>query len=237
MDLFDIPVPRLPVVKRSDTFPVHRIYCIGRNYADHVRELGGEPERTPPVFFLKPADSIVPEGGDIRYPPGTDNLHYEIELVAAIVKGGRNIAAADALDHVYGYAVGIDLTRRDHQQAAKKTGGPWDTAKSFEQAAPVSAILPVEDGAHPESGRIWLSVNGDIRQDGDLAEMIWTVRDAIADLSTLYVLAPGDLLFTGTPAGVGAVVPGDRVEGGVEGVGEIAIRLVADEDSASNTEQ
>lgn len=226
MDLFTVPTPKIAVKGTADTFPVHRIYCIGRNYADHVREMGGEPERTPPVYFLKPSDSIVPDGGDVHYPPRTDNLHYEIELVVAIGTGGRDIRPATALDHVVGYAVGIDLTRRDHQTAAKDTGGPWDTAKSFEEAAPVSAVTPVADCGHPESGRIWLAVNGAVKQDADLADMIWNVRDAIADLSTLYTLAPGDLLFTGTPAGVGPIVVGDQVTGGIDGVGEIAITLI-----------
>ena len=226
MDLFDIAVPRLPVEGETQEFPVHRVYCIGRNYVDHVREMGGEPERTPPVYFLKPADSLVAGGGDIHYPPRTEDLHYEIELVVANNKGGRNITAENALEHVYGYAVGIDLTRRDHQHAAKDTGGPWDTAKSFEQAAPISPIRPVAGGAHPTDNRIWLSVNDEIRQEASLADMIWGVAEAIADLSTLYTLSPGDLLFTGTPAGVGAIVPGDRVSGAVDGVGEINITLV-----------
>jgi fumarylpyruvate hydrolase len=226
MDLFNVPTPRIPVSGTEDTFPVHRIYCIGRNYADHVREMGGEPERTPPVYFLKPADSIVPGGGDVRYPPRTNDLHYEIELVVAIGQGGHDISPDEALDHVFGYAVGIDLTRRDHQAAAKDTGAPWDTAKSFEAAAPVSAIVPAASCGHPGRGRIWLAVDDAVRQDADLGDMIWNVRDAIADLSTLYTLAPGDLLFTGTPAGVGPIVVGDHVTGGVDGVGEIAITLI-----------
>lgn len=209
----------------SDEFPVHRVYCIGRNYADHVREMGGEPERVPPVYFLKPADSLVAGGGDVTYPPRTDNLHYEIELVVAIGAGGQDIPGATALEHVFGYAVGIDLTRRDLQNAAKGGGGPWDTAKSFEQAAPVSAIRPASDIGHPQDARIWLSVNGELRQDASVAEMIWDVADAIADLSTLFTLRAGDLLFTGTPSGVGAIMPGDVVAGGVDGVGEIAITL------------
>ena len=226
MDLFDIPVPRVPVTGTSDEFPVHRVYCIGRNYADHVREMGAEPDRAPPVYFLKPADSLVPGGGDVTYPPRTEELHHEIELVVAIGTGGSEIAAEKALEHVLGYAVGIDLTRRDHQAAAKKSGGPWDTAKSFEQAGPISAIRPVAETGHPANARIWLSVNGELRQEANLSEMIWGVAEAIADLSTLYTLRAGDLLFTGTPSGVGAVVPGDRVAGGIDGVGEIAITVV-----------
>lgn len=226
MNLFAVPTPKVPVAGSRQEFPVHRIYCIGRNYADHVREMGGEPDRAPPVYFLKPADSVVPNGGNVDYPPRTENLHYEIELVVAIGKGGRDIRREDVEEHVFAYGVGIDLTRRDHQAAAKTTGGPWDTAKSFEQAAPISSLHRAEEIGHPRSGRIWLSVNGEMRQEGDLQDMIWGVREAIADLSTLYTLAPGDLLFTGTPAGVGPVVPGDKLEGGVDGVAEIAVDIV-----------
>lgn len=226
MDLFEIATPRVPVADGQHEFPVHRLYCIGRNYADHVREMGGEPERTPPVYFLKPADSVVPGGGAVEYPPRTKNLHYEIELVVAIAKGGRNIRREDVEQHVFGYGVGIDMTRRDHQAAAKDSGGPWDTAKSFEQAAPISSLHAAQDIGHPTRGRIWLAVNGEIRQEGDLRDMIWSVREAVADLSTLYTLAPGDLLFTGTPAGVGPVTRGDKLEGGVEGVAEITVTIV-----------
>lgn len=225
MDIFDVDVTRVPLAGSDDTFPVHRVYCIGRNYADHVREMGGEPERAPPVFFLKATDSLVPGGGEVGYPPRTENLHYEIELVAALDEGGRDISVDDALEHVCAYGVGIDLTRRDHQAGAKASGGPWDTAKSFEQAAPISALHRAADIGHPASGRIWLEVNGEIRQDADLRDMIWSLREAIADLSTLYTLAPGDLLFTGTPAGVGAVVRGDVLRGGVDGVDEIEISI------------
>lgn len=226
MDLFELPGPRLALAGSDKTFPVHRIYCIGRNYADHVREMGGEPDRVPPVYFLKPADSVVASGGDVRYPPRTANLHYEIELVAAIGKGGENIHQNDVDRHVVAYGVGIDLTRRDHQAAAKDSGGPWDTAKSFEQAAPVSTLHSVADVGHPTRGRIWLAVNGEVRQEADLADMIFSVREAVADLSTLYTLAAGDLLFTGTPAGVGPVIVGDRITGGVDGVANIDITLV-----------
>ena len=225
MDLFEVPTPRLPVAGSDRQFPVHRIYCIGRNYAEHVREMGGEPERSPPVYFLKPPDAVVPRGGSVAYPPRTSDLHHEVELVVALHRGGRNIAAADARHHIFGYAVGIDLTRRDLQAAAKSSGGPWDTAKSFEQAAPVSPVYAAADIGHPSAGRIWLAVNGTLRQEADLEEMIWGVEEAIADLSSLYTLAPGDLLFTGTPAGVGAVERGDRLEGGVDGVGTLTIEL------------
>ena len=218
-------MPKLPIAGSDQQFPVHRIYCIGRNYADHVREMGGEPERSPPVYFLKPADAVVPGGGQVAYPPRTSDLHHEVELVVALKGGGRDIAIADVRQHIFGYAVGIDLTRRDLQAAAKHSGGPWDTAKSFEQAAPISAVQPAADIGHPRAGRIWLSVNGAPRQDANLEDMIWGVEEAIADLSTLYTLAPGDLLFTGTPAGVGAVERGDRLEGGVDGIATLAIEL------------
>jgi len=227
MDFFDLPTPRVPVAGADRDFPVRRIYCIGRNYADHVREMGGEPEQVPPTYFLKVADSIVPGGGDVPYPPRTKNLHHEIELVVAIGKGGVDIEAADALEHVFGYAVGIDLTRRDLQSAAKDTHGPWDTAKSFEHAAPISPIRRKADIGHPEAGRIWLAVNGETRQNGDLSDMIWGVRDAIADLSTYFELQPGDLLFTGTPSGVGSVVVGDALTGGIDAVGEINISITS----------
>lgn len=225
MDLFSLPEARVPVTGIGAMFPVHRVYCVGRNYAKHVSELGGDAERDPPIFFLKPADCIVAGGGNVAYPPRTADLHHEVELVAALRSGGRDIPAGDALDCVYGYAVGIDLTRRDLQQAAKDSGGPWDAAKSFEQAAPVSAIRRAADAGHPSTGRIWLTVNGDMRQDADLGEMIWGLADAIAELSSLYTLAPGDLLFTGTPAGVGAIEPGDRIEAGVDGVGALSVNI------------
>ena len=226
MDIFEVEQQRLPIAGGDETFPVRRVYCVGRNYGDHVREMGGEPDRTPPVFFMKAPGTLVVGGGEVAYPPRTENLHYEMELVAALHRGGRNISPADALDHVYGYAVGIDLTRRDHQAKAKENGAPWDTAKSFEQAAPISAVHSATAIGHPANGRIWLSVNDEIRQDADLDEMIWSVSEAIADLSTLYTLAPGDLLFTGTPAGVGAVAHGDVLRGGVAGVDEIEITIV-----------
>lgn len=226
MDLFDSITPRVPVAGEHHQFPVHRIYCIGRNYADHVREMGGEPERSPPVYFLKPSDSVVPLGGDVSYPPRTEDLHYEIELVAAIGKGGSGISIDDACHHIFGYAVGIDLTRRDLQHAAKSDGGPWDTAKSFEQAAPISAIHSAAEIGHPRQGRIWLSVNGEMRQEADLSEMIWSIDEAIADLSTFFTLRAGDLLFTGTPAGVGAVDRGDSLSGGVDGVASLDIKLI-----------
>lgn len=220
------PVHAAIEVAGSDRlFPVHRIYCVGRNYAAHIREMGRDPNRAPPVFFLKAADTVVMSGACIAYPPKTNDLHHEIELVVAIGKTGKDIDVSKARDHIFGYAVGIDLTRRDLQGRAKGQGGPWDTAKSFEGASPVTPIRRVDDIGHPSAGRIWLAVNGEPRQEGDIDELVWDVPETIAELSTLFTLAPGDLIFTGTPAGVGAVVAGDRITGGVDGVDEITIRI------------
>ncbi len=210
-----LAVPTVAVAGSGQRFPVHRIYCVGLNYADHVREFGSEP--TPPVFFMKPADAVVANGAAIPYPPRTANLHHEIELVVAIGRAGREIAVARALEYVFGYAAGNDLTRRDLQSAAKKKGQPWDTSKGFDFAAPLAAIRPAAAG-HVATGRIWLSVNGELRQESDVGQMLWDVPHIIAELSTFYELKPGDLIFTGTPGGVGAVRPGDRLEGGVAGL-------------------
>jgi len=226
MYVFEVARPAVGIARTDEMFPVHRIYCVGRNYAAHAREMGNDPVREPPFYFMKPPDSVVPGGGRIAYPPRTSDLHHEIELVVAIGRGGSGITPDDALDHVFGYAVGIDLTRRDLQADAKKSGRPWDTAKSFEQAAPVSMIHRATDIGHPAAGRIWLEVNGQLRQQGDLAEMIWSVPEAIAELSTYFTLAPGDLLFTGTPSGVGRVGRGDRLRGGIDDIDELEIRLV-----------
>jgi fumarylpyruvate hydrolase len=217
----------VPVTGTADLFPVHRIYCVGQNYAAHAREMGSDPDRTPPFYFSKPADAIVKNGARIPFPSRTCDLHHEIELVAAIGKGGRDIPVADASTHVYGYAVGIDLTRRDLQAQAKKAGKPWDTAKGFDCSAPISTIHRAVDIGHPKKGRIWLAVNGKIRQDGNLAELIWSVPEAVAELSTYFELRPGDLLFTGTPSGVGAVQRGDRITGGIDGIDEIAVEIAA----------
>ena len=206
-------------------FPVHRIYCVGRNYAAHAREMGHDPERTAPVFFMKPADAIVLSGSTIPYPSRTENFQHEIELVVAIGEPGREISTADALQHVYGYAVGIDLTRRDLQLKAKELRGTWDTAKGFDNSAPISALHRAEDIGHPLTGQIWLSVNDIIRQNADLNELIWSVPEAIAELSTFFELVPGDLIFTGTPAGVGPIEAGDKVTGGIEGIDEIEINI------------
>lgn len=220
------PIPALDVKGEQGKFPVRRIYCVGRNYAEHAREMGHDPNREPPFFFQKPGDAVLPNGGDFPYPPKTNDLHFEIELVAALGKGGANIEASKAFEHVYGYAVGIDMTRRDLQAEAKKLGRPWEVGKGFEFSAPCSAVVPAAKIGHPSKGAIWLTVNGETRQRGDLSQLIWSVPESIAYLSGFFTLAPGDLLFTGTPAGVGAVKRGDVLKGGVDGVGEIEIRVV-----------
>ena len=206
---------------------MRRIFCVGRNYAAHAREMGNDPDREPPFFFGKPADAVVDSGTTIPYPALTENLHHEIELVVAIGRGGSNIPEAEALDHVWGYGVGIDFTRRDLQDTAKKMGRPWDWSKGFDQSAPCGPIMPVAQSGHPSSGRVWLSVNGEVRQEGDLNELIWSIPEVIAICSAAMELKAGDLIYTGTPAGVGAVNDGDRITGGVEGVGEIEITIGA----------
>ncbi|HTL91184.1 MAG TPA: fumarylacetoacetate hydrolase family protein [Steroidobacteraceae bacterium] len=229
MSAFVFPPPAQPsvAVAGSDArFPVHRIYCIGLNYADHVREFGRDPERAPPVFFTKPPDAVVANGAAVPYPPATANFHYEIELVVALARGGRDVAPPDAPGLVFGYAAGNDLTRRDLQSAAKERGEPWDTSKGFDCAAPLAAIRPVSAG-HVSSGRIWLSVNGTIRQESDISRMLRGIPQIIAALSKLYELRAGDLIFTGTPAGVGAIRPGDTLEGGVEGLEVLRNSIVA----------
>ena len=224
-----IPAPpqaSVEVAGTTERFPVHRIYCVGRNYAAHAREMGMDPEREPPFFFSKPADAIVPNGAAVPYPPRTSNLHHEIELVVAIGTGGRDIPLANALAHVYGYAVGNDLTRRDLQFAAREKGQPWDVAKGFDHSAPITAIRRAAEVGHLERGRIWIEVNGERRQQADLAEMIWNVPEIVAELSTLFELRPGDLVFTGTPAGVGAVKPGDSLVGGIDGLETLRTTIV-----------
>lgn len=218
--------PGVPVLGGSDTFPVRRIYCVGRNYADHAREMGHDPQREPPFFFAKPPDAAVPGGGRIPYPPATTNLHHEVELVVALGQGGSHLSVEAAETCIYGYAVGIDLTRRDLQARAKQVGQPWDMAKGFDRSAPISFITPRRPGDSLSSGAIWLSVNGVERQRGDLAEMIWRVPEVLAHLSELVVLAPGDLIYTGTPAGVGPLVKGDRVRCGIDGLEPLQIEVV-----------
>ncbi len=202
----------------SERFPVHRIYCVGRNYADHAREMGGDPDREPPFFFMKPADAVVPSGSSIPYPSRTTNFHHELELVIAMGKGGHGIPLEQALDHVYGYAVGNDLTRRDLQAVMRNAGRPWEVAKGFDRAAAIGAIRPVSAGGHALKGRMYLQVNGETRQDSDVSQMIWSVPEIIAELSTYFDLQAGDLIYTGTPAGVGAVKSGDRIEAGIDGL-------------------
>jgi fumarylpyruvate hydrolase len=217
------PLATVPVEGEAAGFPVRRILCVGRNYAAHRREMGGD-DRDPPFFFAKPADAVVPPGRDPAYPPATKNLHHEIELVVALKAGGSDLTPDQALGLIYGYAVGVDLTRRDLQSAAKDKGQPWDSAKGFDASAPISAIR--KWSAAPPQGRIWLSVNGETRQDASVADMIWNVPEIVAEASKLWRLEPGDLIFTGTPEGVGPVVRGDRVEGEVEGVGRLAFTVV-----------
>jgi fumarylpyruvate hydrolase len=215
----------VPVAGSDALFPVRRVYCVGQNYAAHVAEMGGD-DRQPPFFFAKPSDALVPGGGDVAYPPMTVNLQHEVELVVALGRGGADIPLAQALDCVFGYAVGFDLTRRDLQSRAKTKGQPWDMGKGFDQGGPLGAIVPVSVCGHPARGAIWLKVNGELKQDGDLAQMSWKVGEIIANLSTYVRLAAGDLIFTGTPAGVSTVARGDRLEGAIAGVGELKIELV-----------
>lgn len=216
------PRPVVPVAGSSTLFPVHRIYCVGKNYAAHAREMGTDPTREPPFFFSKPADALVGDRARVAYPPRTGNFHHEIELVVAIGGEGREVSREAALELVYGYAVGNDFTRRDLQARAKDKGQPWDVAKGFDESAAISAIRTVGQVGHPQRGRIWLAVNGAVRQDADISELTWSVPEIIAELSTLFTLRPGDLIYTGTPAGVGALHRGDRIEGGVEGVGSLS---------------
>ena len=218
--------PDVAVQGTSSRFPVRRIYLVGRNYADHAREMGHDPNREKPFFFQKPSDAVLPSGSNFPYPPQSSNVHHEIEMVVALASGGRDIDEANALQHVYGYAVGIDITRRDLQQQMKQQGRPWEAGKSFDRSAPISEIVPVASCGHPNNGRIWLTVNGELRQDGDLSQLIWSVPEIIATLSASFELAGGDLIFTGTPAGVGPIEPGDRLSGGVQSVGEIEVIVV-----------
>lgn len=216
--------PSLPIVGESASFPVRHIFCVGRNYAAHAREMGKDPDKEPPFFFTKPADALVPGGGTIRYPMATKNYQHEIELVVAICEEGTHIPVDKALDYVYGYGVGLDMTRRDLQFAARDMGRPWDFGKAFDESAPIGPLYPVSSHGHP-TGRIWLKVNGQVRQQAELKDMIWSVPEQIAFLSEYYTLRPGDIIMTGTPAGVGAVVPGDQLIGGVDGLGELAVTI------------
>lgn len=219
------PVAAIPIQGSDAMFPIRRIFCVGRNYAEHAIEMGSDPTREPPFYFTKPADAVVIHGADMPYPPATRSLHHEMELVVAIGVGGRNIAVADALKHVWGYCAGLDMTRRDLQNEAKKTGRPWDMGKGFDHSAPMGALRPAA-GVDPSRGRIELKVNGRVRQSSDLSKMIWSVPEVIANLSELVALAPGDLIMTGTPEGVAAVERGDVLEGFIEGVGEVRTKIV-----------
>jgi fumarylpyruvate hydrolase len=218
------PQPSVEVRGTQDRFAVRRIFCVGRNYAAHAREMGND-DREPPFFFTKPADAIVANGSTVPYALRTENFHHEVELVVALGGGGTNIPVAKANSLVYGYAVGIDLTRRDLQADARDHGRPWDTSKGFDKSAPIAAIRPVSAGGIIESARIWLSVNGKMRQDANVAEMTWKVPEIIAELSTLFEIAAGDLIYTGTPAGVGPLVRGDSIEAGIDGLDALAIRI------------
>jgi fumarylpyruvate hydrolase len=228
MSSYVIPPPQVSAVPVAGggLFPVRRIFCVGRNYAEHAREMGADPDRELPFFFCKPADALVTGGADTPYPTMTSNLHHEIELVVAIGKGGADITEADALGHVWGYAAGLDMTRRDLQNAAKKEGKPWDMGKGFDHSAPIGEMIPAARFPDPTRGKIELKVNGQVRQVSDLSKLIWTVAETIAYLSKLVALAPGDLIFTGTPEGVAAVVRGNVLEGVVEGVGTVRTRIV-----------
>ncbi len=217
------PPVTLPIEGSEAVFPVLRVFCVGRNYAEHAVEMGHDPDREPPFFFMKPAVAVVPGGGSLPFPSATDDLHHEIELVVALRSGGTDIAVEGALEHVFGYTIGLDMTRRDLQAQAKEAGRPWDMGKGFDRSAPMGTIRTAEDIGHPDAGTIRLRVNGELRQEGDLAQQIWKVPETIAYLSTLVELQAGDLIMTGTPKGVGRVVPGDALEGDIEGVGELRV--------------
>lgn len=226
---FVLPVPpvvSLPVVGSEARYPVRRLYCVGRNYLEHIRELGND-EKEPPIFFTKPRDAIVQDGETIPYALATANYHYELELAVALKSGGSNITEEQALDHVYGYAIALDMTRRDLQKQLTSKSGPWDVAKAFDQSAPCGAIHPVPSVGHPARGGIRLAVNGELKQDSDLAAMIWNVPQIISRLSAFFDLQPGDIILTGTPAGVGPVQPGDVLVGTIDGLGTLTTRIGA----------
>jgi fumarylpyruvate hydrolase len=216
------PVTTVAVAGTDVVFPVARVFCVGRNYAEHSIEMGHDPDREPPFFFMKPANAVVPSGR-LPFPTQTQDLHHEIELVVALAEGGGDIPVERSLDHVFGYAVGLDMTRRDLQAEAKRMGRPWDMAKGFDQAAPTGEIRVVEEIGHPTKGAVWLRINGEPRQQGDLDQQLWKVPETISLLSTLVALRPGDLIMTGTPKGVGRVEPGDRLEGHIDGVGDLSV--------------
>lgn len=223
--LFEPHAPVSIPIARGGSFAVRRVYCVGRNYIEHIREMGSD-ERDPPIFFAKPADAVVVGGADVPYPPKTRDFQHEIELVVAIGKDGADIDVGDALDHVYGYAVGLDMTRRDIQAVAKKAGRPWEMSKAFDFSAPIGTIEPASAIGHPDKGTISFSVNGEVRQTGDLSEQIWSVAESIAYLSGYVTLKAGDIIMTGTPAGVSAVVRGDVLEGSIAGIGSVRTKII-----------
>ena len=218
------PQPALTIAGSAELFPVRRIWCVGRNYLEHIKEMG-QDEREPPFFFAKPADAIVPDGGTAPYPSLTKDMHHEVELVVALKSGGRNIKPERAFDHVYGYGVGIDLTRRDLQIASRDIKRPWEIGKAFDASAPCGPLQPASKTGHPKKGSIMLKCNGKVRQDGDLAQMIWNVPEIIGKLSEMVALAPGDIIMTGTPSGVAATVPSDKLECEIEGVGKLTVTI------------
>jgi fumarylpyruvate hydrolase len=224
--VFPPPAITAVPVAGGGAFPVRRVFCVGRNYADHAREMGSDPDREPPFFFMKPADALLTGDADMPYPPQSADLHHEMELVVALGAGGADIAEADALRHVWGYAAGLDMTRRDLQGQAKKEGNPWEMGKGFDHSAPIGLMVPAEKVGHPADAAIVLKVNGKIRQSSDLKHLIWSIPETIAYLSRLVTLAPGDLIYSGTPAGVAAVVRGDLLEGEVAGIGAVKTRIV-----------
>lgn len=216
----------IPVVGSDALFPVRRIYCVGRNYAEHAREMGVDPDREPPFFFSKPRDAVVPGGGNIPFPPATNNLQHEVELVVAMAKGGKDIPEAEALSHVYGYATGIDFTRRDLQMIAREKCHPWEPGKGMDHGAPITAIVPATAGTPAADAAIWLKVNGETRQSARLNQVIWSVPEVISRLSHYFELAPGDLIFTGTPGGVSTVVRGDSLTCGIDGLPELKVVMI-----------
>jgi fumarylpyruvate hydrolase len=221
------PTPSVAVAGESGRFAVGRIFCVGLNYASHAQEMGSDPARQAPIFFMKPAAALLADGAPLPYPPRTQDFHHEVELVVAVGRGGRDLAAARALEHVYGYAVGNDYTRRDLQAAAKAHGRPWDIAKGFDHSAAIGSIHPAARIGHPRRASIWLAVNGAERQRGDIADMIWSVEGILAELSTLFRLEAGDLVYTGTPAGVAAVQVRDTVVAGIDGLGTLTNTIAA----------
>ena len=228
IDRFVVPAPApvvLPVAGSDLGFPVRRVYCVGRNYVAHIREMGGDEARDPPVFFQKPADSIVHDGATIPYPSLSQNYHHELELVVALKSGGRDIPADKALDHVYGYGIGLDMTRRDLQKRLSDAGLPWEDSKSFDHSCPCGPLHPVEEVGHVSSGAIRLTVNGETRQDSDVSLLIWKIPEIIANLSQAYELFPGDIILTGTPHGVGPVQAGDVLVGTIDKLGSLTVRI------------